>query len=102
MSISMQQVEQFKQDVINQFMNDIHICVKCYQHRYSKSQVVARFRLMDPSACSLLFVNLDSYMARLKDKYKCNGCVELKMTSVICLMLVLRRVKAYDARTYKR
>ena len=87
----------FRDEVIKNTLTGLGMCLRCVPFRYSYSQIVARYRIMERKPVVELINNYPALHDRLTKKYGCTGCVELKLADIICISILLRRLNVYDA-----
>jgi hypothetical protein len=92
--VTHQQIEDFKKEYFDKLLKDMGVCTKCWPWRYSNSQIVARFNILGDKHASLR-QELDPMGKRLMGRGECIGCVDLKLASSICLMVVLQKLRVH-------
>ena len=99
MYVTEQQIEQLKQDIVKNILEELGLCHKCSHPtwRYTSAQVIARYRLMRKDREGLM--STDRAANQLHKKYDgCSGCVDIKLAGFICLLYLLRDLNVYDTR----
>jgi len=99
MLVTEEQLREFEKSVIDRVLKELGLCVKCAHpgFRYTHAQVIARYKLMKGKHWHMYnSFDLNKFGKVIEERHKCQGCLDLRLACLWCLLFLLKDLNIYD------